>query len=190
MADTTTTPGTGIIPAIEPGKYKSVACAYAAGPVAADLTSLPTDREHLRKLFAKHRPAAAVIEACRPAGSTTCATDRASAATSPTPPARPGTGPAPATARATPSPPACPGSSGRWRCPCGLALDPRDRDARLVGAPPAGFYSPQAWPAESTGGNLLLLPRQPGPTEAEGGSRASPPGAEGARARGLQPGRL
>jgi transposase len=64
----TTTPRTGTILAIDLGKYKSVACAYTADQPAAEFTSLPTDREHLKKLFARYRPAAVVIEACLLAG--------------------------------------------------------------------------------------------------------------------------
>ena len=56
------------IVAIDLGKYKSVACIYAGDPATAAFTSFPTDRQHLRKLFAKHRPAAVVIEACLLAG--------------------------------------------------------------------------------------------------------------------------
>jgi hypothetical protein len=59
---------TGTIVAIDPGKYKSVACVYTRYPVAAHFTSFTTDRAHLRQLFVKHRPAAVVIEACLLAG--------------------------------------------------------------------------------------------------------------------------
>jgi transposase len=59
---------TGTILAIDLGKYKSVACDYSQNPVQATFTTFPTDREHLRKLFAKHRPSVVVIEACLLAG--------------------------------------------------------------------------------------------------------------------------
>lgn len=44
---------TGTILASDLGKYKSVACFYPGDPGRAKFTSLPSDREHLRKLFAK-----------------------------------------------------------------------------------------------------------------------------------------
>src|SRR2546421_1242109 len=59
---------TNTIVAIDLGKFKSVACLYTGDPASATFTSFPTDREHLQKLFAKHRPAAVVIEACLVAG--------------------------------------------------------------------------------------------------------------------------
>src|SRR5689334_16366420 len=65
---TATTPTAGLILALDLGKYKTVACAYAGDPATARFESLPTDRDHLRKLFAKHRPAVAVCEACALAG--------------------------------------------------------------------------------------------------------------------------
>src|SRR5947209_7196930 len=68
MTHTTTTTGAGTIVAIDLGKYKSVACAYAGDPATAAFTSFSTDRDHLTKLFARHRPAAVVIEACLLAG--------------------------------------------------------------------------------------------------------------------------
>ncbi len=74
MATATTTVSTsaataaGPILAIDLGKYKSVACAYAGDPAAARFESLTTDRAHLRRLFAKYRPAVVVIEACALAG--------------------------------------------------------------------------------------------------------------------------
>src|SRR5262249_60468867 len=64
--DTATTAGP--ILALDLGKYKSVACAYPGDPADARFESLTTDREHLRKLFAKHRPALVVFEACALAG--------------------------------------------------------------------------------------------------------------------------
>jgi transposase len=63
---TRTAPAT--ILAIDLGKYKSVACAYQGDPAGARFESLTTDRQHLCKLFAKHRPAVVVIEACALAG--------------------------------------------------------------------------------------------------------------------------
>jgi transposase len=66
--NSTTTRGTGIILAIDLGKYKSVACVYHGDPATATFTSFPTDRDHLRKLFAGHQPSAVVIEACLLAG--------------------------------------------------------------------------------------------------------------------------
>jgi transposase len=63
---TNTNPRT--IVAIDLGKYKSVACVYSGDPATAAFASLTTDRDHLRKLFAKHQPTAVVIEACLVAG--------------------------------------------------------------------------------------------------------------------------
>src|SRR5262245_32631076 len=65
---TPTAPTTGLILALDLGQYKSVACAYAGDPAAARFESLTTDRDPLRRLFAKHRPAVVVIEACALAG--------------------------------------------------------------------------------------------------------------------------
>src|SRR5262249_34161977 len=62
--DTATTAGP--ILALDLGKYKSVACAYPGDPADARFESLTTDRQHLRKLFARHRPAVVVIQACAP----------------------------------------------------------------------------------------------------------------------------
>ena len=59
----------GLILALDLGKYKSVACAYdRAAPAGPRFESLTTDREHLRRVFAKHRPAVVVFEACLLAG--------------------------------------------------------------------------------------------------------------------------
>ena len=58
----------GLILALDLGKYKTVACAYQGDPAAARFESLTTDRDHLRKLFARRRPAVVVIEACALAG--------------------------------------------------------------------------------------------------------------------------
>jgi transposase len=67
---TTTTPATAAptILAIDLGKYKSVACLSTGDPAAATFLTFTTDRDRLAKLFAKHRPAAVVIEACLLAG--------------------------------------------------------------------------------------------------------------------------
>jgi transposase len=62
---TATATTTGLILALDLGKYKSVACAYDRGGVAEPrFESLTSDRDHLRRLFARHRPAVVVIEAC------------------------------------------------------------------------------------------------------------------------------
>src|SRR5215469_16360827 len=67
--NTNTTPNnTGTIVAIDLGKYKSVACAYTGDKATAQFSSFTTDRDRLRKLFAKYRPSAVVIEACLLAG--------------------------------------------------------------------------------------------------------------------------
>jgi transposase len=65
---TTTASTAGPILAIDLGKYKSVACAYAGDPAAERFESLTTDRASLRRLFAKYRLAVVVIEACALAG--------------------------------------------------------------------------------------------------------------------------
>ena len=61
-------PAAAPILALDLGKYKSVACAYAGGPAAARFDTITTSRDELRKLFARHRPAVVVIEACALAG--------------------------------------------------------------------------------------------------------------------------
>jgi hypothetical protein len=48
-----TTAAPGLILALDLGKYKTVACAYPGDPAAARFESLTTDRDRLRKLFAK-----------------------------------------------------------------------------------------------------------------------------------------
>jgi transposase len=73
MTATTTTAATatttGLILALDLGKYKSIACAYdRAAPGAPRFESLTTDRDHLRRLFERHRPAVVVFEACLLAG--------------------------------------------------------------------------------------------------------------------------
>src|SRR6516164_7051087 len=67
---TTTTAATAArtILALDLGKYKSVACAYDPDTTQARFDTLTTGREQLRKLFARGRPAAVVIEACLLAG--------------------------------------------------------------------------------------------------------------------------
>src|SRR5262245_15819803 len=60
----TTACGTGVILALDLGKYKSVACTYTGDPATARFTTLTTDRTHLRQLFRKVAPAIVVIEAC------------------------------------------------------------------------------------------------------------------------------
>jgi transposase len=66
---TTTTPATAArtILALDLGKYKTVACAYD-DTTQPRFDTLTTSREHLRKLFARQRPQAVVIEACLLAG--------------------------------------------------------------------------------------------------------------------------
>src|SRR5262245_31239933 len=65
---TTATAAARTILALDLGKSKSVACPSTGDPAAATFLTLTTDRERLRKLLAKHRPAAVVIEACLLAG--------------------------------------------------------------------------------------------------------------------------
>ena len=64
----TRTASTTTIVALDLGKYKRVACLYDGDPAAAAFVSFPTDRGRLRRLFAEHRPAAVVLEACLLAG--------------------------------------------------------------------------------------------------------------------------
>jgi transposase len=69
MTTTTATAATaGTILALDLGKYKTVACAYGPGTPEPRFDTLTTSREELRKLFARQRPAAVVIEACLLAG--------------------------------------------------------------------------------------------------------------------------
>lgn len=69
MKTTTSTPTAArTILALDLGKYKSVACAYDLATTQARFDTLTTSREQLRKLFARERPAAVVIEACLLAG--------------------------------------------------------------------------------------------------------------------------
>src|SRR5690349_377841 len=50
--------------ALDLGKYKSVACLYDRATAAARFHALDTNREQLRQLFERHRPAVVVFEAC------------------------------------------------------------------------------------------------------------------------------
>jgi transposase len=69
MTTTTATAATaGTILALDLGKYKTVACAYAGSPDTARFEAVVTDRDRLRQLFARHRPAVVVFEACALAG--------------------------------------------------------------------------------------------------------------------------
>jgi hypothetical protein len=68
MTATTAAATARVIVALDLGEYKSVACAYRGDPADARFDTLTTDRDHLRKLFARHRPAVVVIEACALAG--------------------------------------------------------------------------------------------------------------------------
>jgi transposase len=54
--------------AIDPGKYKSVACAHARDTAAAEFRTVTTSRAELDRLIRTARPAVVVIEACTPAG--------------------------------------------------------------------------------------------------------------------------
>jgi transposase len=66
---TTATATTGLILALDLGKFKSVACAYdRANPTQPRFETLTTSRQHLRQLFTKYAPAVVVIEACLLAG--------------------------------------------------------------------------------------------------------------------------
>ena len=68
MTTTTTAPTTGLILAIDLGKYKSVACAYDRASAEPRFDTFTTSRHQLRQLFEEHRPAVVVIEACALAG--------------------------------------------------------------------------------------------------------------------------
>jgi transposase len=68
-ATTTATATTGVILALDLGKFKSVACAYDKNnPDAPRFETVTSDRQHLRRLFDKQRPAVVVVEACLLAG--------------------------------------------------------------------------------------------------------------------------
>jgi len=64
----TATTATGLILAIDLGKFKSVACTYDRAAAQAHFDTLTTCRHELTKLFDRHRPAVVVIEACTLAG--------------------------------------------------------------------------------------------------------------------------
>jgi transposase len=69
MTNTTTAPATtGLILAIDLGKYKSGACAYDRAGATPRFDPFPTSRHAPRKLFDRYRPAVVVIEACALAG--------------------------------------------------------------------------------------------------------------------------
>ncbi|HEV3259558.1 MAG TPA: IS110 family transposase [Gemmataceae bacterium] len=68
MTTTTTATAARTILALDLGKYKTVACACDQATAPARFDTLTTSREQLRKLFARERPAAVVIEACLLAG--------------------------------------------------------------------------------------------------------------------------
>src|SRR5215510_13644020 len=65
---TASTATAGLILALDLGKYKTVACASTGSPDSARLESVVTDRDRLRQLFAKYRPAVVVCEACALSG--------------------------------------------------------------------------------------------------------------------------
>ena len=66
MTTTTTTVAstTGLILAIDLGKYKSVACLYPLGTAQATFDSITTSRVELLRLLQRQRPALVVLEAC------------------------------------------------------------------------------------------------------------------------------
>jgi transposase len=59
---------TGLILALDLGKFKSVACAYPRPGGAPAFDTVPSTREALLALLELHRPAVVVIEACASAG--------------------------------------------------------------------------------------------------------------------------
>src|SRR5262245_31069601 len=63
-----TTATTGLILALDLGKYKSVACGYDRAGAAPRFETLTTSPHELRALLARHRPAVVVFEACTLAG--------------------------------------------------------------------------------------------------------------------------
>src|SRR2546423_1082494 len=67
---TTTTAATAAdtILAIDLGEYKSVACAYGRATAHARFDTVRTGKDELARLFARHRPAVVVIEACALSG--------------------------------------------------------------------------------------------------------------------------
>jgi transposase len=69
MTTTTAAPTTtGLILAIDLGKYKSVACLYDPATAQARFDSIATCRQQLVQLCQRHDPAVVVIEACALAG--------------------------------------------------------------------------------------------------------------------------
>ena len=60
---TTTPTAAGPIPAIDLGRYKSVACAYDPATRAAAFRTLDTGREEFGRLFARHPAALVVVDA-------------------------------------------------------------------------------------------------------------------------------
>src|SRR5262245_6626611 len=59
---------TGLILALDLGKYKSVACRYDRSDAAPRFETLTTSRHDLRSLLTRHRPAVVAFEACALAG--------------------------------------------------------------------------------------------------------------------------
>jgi hypothetical protein len=53
--------------ALDPGKYKSVACLYRSADEHR-FTTIPTSRAELTRLIDRHRPDVILIEACLLAG--------------------------------------------------------------------------------------------------------------------------
>jgi hypothetical protein len=68
MTTTIAATAAGTILALDLGKYKSLACAYDPATTLARFDTLASSPEELRKLFARERPAAVIIEACLLAG--------------------------------------------------------------------------------------------------------------------------
>jgi transposase len=64
----TTPTAAGPIPALDLGKYKSVACAYDPAGAEPCFQTIPTSRAELARLLDRRRPAVVVIEACTLAG--------------------------------------------------------------------------------------------------------------------------
>jgi transposase len=62
------TPTTGLILALDLGKFKSVACAYEPTTAPPQFATLTTSRAELIRLLERQRPAVVVIEACTLAG--------------------------------------------------------------------------------------------------------------------------
>jgi transposase len=68
-ATTAVTTTTGLILALDLGKFKSVACAYdRTNATPPRFETLTTSRQHLRQLFTKYAPAVVLVEACLLAG--------------------------------------------------------------------------------------------------------------------------